>query len=86
MKKNMFTVYESEEVLIECNEIRNNKNDGQPYWERIDENGESCILTIREDKEGKYGLERYPPLSKKKGDLWWEGPYTRGTTVYAYFS
>jgi hypothetical protein len=27
----MFTVYESEEVLIECNEIRNNKNDGQPY-------------------------------------------------------
>jgi hypothetical protein len=25
-------------------------------------------------------------LSKKKGDLWWEGPYTSGTTVYAYFS
>jgi hypothetical protein len=101
LKQNTLTVYEREEVLIECSEITKNKNDGQPYWERFGGNGESCNLTII---EGKYGLKRDPPcltildvqifyflsaseiLSKKKGDLWWEGPYTRGTTVYAYFS
>jgi hypothetical protein len=33
-----------------------------------------------------YYLSASEILSKKKGDLWWEGPYTRGTTVYAYFS
>jgi hypothetical protein len=60
----MFTVYEREEVLIECSEIRNNKNDGQAYWEKIDENGDSCNLTIREDTEGKYGLKRDPPCLK----------------------
>jgi hypothetical protein len=27
-------------------------------------NGESCNLTIREDKEGKYGLKRDPPCLK----------------------
>jgi hypothetical protein len=32
----MLTVYETEEVSIICNEIRNNKNYGEPYWERID--------------------------------------------------
>ena len=60
----MFTVYEREEVLIECSEIRNNKNDGQPYREKIDENGDSCNLIIREDTEGKYGLKRDPPCLK----------------------
>jgi hypothetical protein len=54
----MFTVYETEEVSIVCNEIRNNKNYGEPYWERIDGNGKSCNLTII---EGKYGLKRDPP-------------------------
>ena len=58
MKQDRFTVVEREEVLIECSEIRNNKNDGQPYWQRIDENGEKKSLTI---KEGKYGLKRDPP-------------------------
>jgi hypothetical protein len=57
----MFTVYEREEVLIECSKIRNNKNDGQAYWERIDENGYSCNLTIREDTDGKYRFKRDPP-------------------------
>ena len=60
MKQETFTVYEREEVLIECSVITNNKNDGQPYWEKIDENDESCNLTIREDKEGRYGLKKYP--------------------------
>jgi hypothetical protein len=45
-------------VSIVCNEIRNNKNYGEPYWERIDGNGKSCNLTII---EGKYGLKRDPP-------------------------
>ena len=79
----MFTVYESEEVLIECSEIRNNKNDGQPYWERIDENGESCILTIREDKEGKYGLERYPPCLKILNVQMSDRGYYRCCIVYS---
>jgi hypothetical protein len=30
-----------------------------------------------------YYLSASEILFKKKGDLWWEGPYTRGTTVYA---
>ena len=60
----MLTVYEREEVIIECSVITNNKNDGQPYWKKIDENDESCNLTIREDKEGKYGLKRDPPCLK----------------------
>jgi hypothetical protein len=33
-----------------------------------------------------YYLSPSEILSKKKGDLWWEGPYTSGTTVYAHFS
>ena len=61
MKQAKFIVYETEDLLIKCSEIRNNKNDGQPYWERIDENGESCNMTIKEDK---YCLERYPPCLK----------------------
>jgi hypothetical protein len=60
LKQETFTVYEREEVLIECSVITNNKNDCQPYWEQIDENDESCNLTIREDKEGRYGLKKYP--------------------------
>jgi hypothetical protein len=64
LKQAEFIVYETEDFLIKCSEIRNNKNDGQPYWERIDEDGESCNLTIKEDKENKYGLERYPPCLK----------------------
>ena len=64
MTQTTFTVYETEEVSIICNEIRNNKNYGEPYWERIDGNGKSCNLTIREDKEGKYGLKRDPPCLK----------------------
>jgi hypothetical protein len=71
LKQNILTVYEREEVLIDCSVIRNNNNDGPTYWKKIDENDESCNLTIREDKEGKYHLEN---------------AYTRGTTVYAYFS
>ena len=57
----MFTVYEREEVLIECSKIRNNNNDGQAYWQKIDEKGYSCNLTRREDTEGKYRLKRDPP-------------------------
>ena len=60
----MYTVYEREEVLIEFSEITNNKYDGEPYWEKIDENDESCNLTIREDKEGKYGLKKDPSCLK----------------------
>ena len=57
----MFTVYEREEVLIECSKIRNNNNDGQAYWQKIDQKGYSCNLTRREDTEGKYRLKRDPP-------------------------
>jgi hypothetical protein len=58
LTQNTFTVYETEEVVIGCSKIRNNKNCGEPYWERIGGNGESCNLTII---EGKYGLKSDPP-------------------------
>jgi hypothetical protein len=64
LKQEMLTVYEREEVLIECDEITNNKNDGQPYWEKIDENDESRNLTIRKDEKGRYGLTKDPPSLK----------------------
>jgi hypothetical protein len=61
----MFTVYEREEVLIECSRITHNKNDDQPYWEKIDENDNSCNLIIREGKEGsRYGLKKDPSCLK----------------------
>jgi hypothetical protein len=59
MKQDMFTVYETEEVSIVCNEIRNNKNYGEPYWERIDGNGKSCNLTIIEELFHKYIVRYY---------------------------
>ena len=60
MKQDTFTVYETEEVSIKCNEIKNKKKDDQFFWERIDERDENKNLTIREDKEGRYGLKKYP--------------------------
>jgi hypothetical protein len=61
LKQDTFTVYETEEVSIKCNEIKNEKKDDQFFWERIDERDENKNLTIREDKEGKYRLKRDPP-------------------------
>jgi hypothetical protein len=58
LKQNILTVYEGEEVLIECSVKRNNNNDGPTYWEGIDENGVSCTLKITEDKEDKYDLKK----------------------------
>ena len=61
MKKDTLTDYVSELVSIRCKKIRYKKNDGQLYWEKIDENGESCYLTIREKIEGRFDLETDPP-------------------------
>ena len=83
MKQATFIVYETEDFLIKCSEIRNNKNDGQPYWERTDENGESCNLTIKEDKENKYGLERYSPCLKILNVHMSDGGYYRCCIDYS---
>jgi hypothetical protein len=61
LKQNTFTVYEKELVSIRCEKIENKKENDQPYWEKIDENGESCNLTIIEKIEGRFDLETDPP-------------------------
>jgi hypothetical protein len=48
-------------VAIECN-INYEKEYHPPFWERINEDDEKNILTIREDKKDKYlGLKSDPP-------------------------
>ena len=60
----MFTVYETEEVLIECSKIRNSKNCGEPYWERIVEDDKKHKSTIRLEKGDEFDLETDPPCLK----------------------
>ena len=56
-----FNVDEGNSVAIECN-INYEKKYCTPFWERIHENDETNILTIREDKKDKYfGLKSDPP-------------------------
>jgi hypothetical protein len=64
LKQDRFTVYETEEVSIICNEIRKNKNDGKPYWERIVEDDKKKKLTIRLEKGDGFDLETDPPCLK----------------------
>ena len=64
MTQNTFTVYETEEVLIECSKIRNNKNCGEPYWERIVEDDKKHKSTIRLEKGDEFDLETDPPCLK----------------------
>ena len=61
MKGYAFKVDEGKSVAIEC-KIIDEENYCQPFWERIHENDETNILTIREDKKDKYsGLKCNPP-------------------------
>jgi hypothetical protein len=54
-------VDEGKSVAIECN-INYEKKYCPPFWERINEDDETNILTIREDKKDKYlGLRSGPP-------------------------
>ena len=60
----MFTVYETEEVSIKCNEIRNKKRNDQVFWERIVEDDKKHKLTIRLEKGDEFYLETDPPCLK----------------------
>ena len=56
-----FNVDEGKSISIECKIIYEEKY-GPPFWERINEDDEKNILTIREDKKDKYfGLRSDPP-------------------------
>jgi hypothetical protein len=56
-----FNVDEGNSVAIECN-INYEKKYRPPFWERINEDDEKNILTIRENKKDKYfGLKSDPP-------------------------
>jgi hypothetical protein len=57
LEQDTFTVYESELVSIRCKEIRNNKYDDQPFWQRIDEHNEENNLTITKKIKGRFDLE-----------------------------
>ena len=57
----MFTVYETEEVSIKCNEIKNKKRNDQVFWEWIDENKK---MTRRVKKGDGFDLETDPPCLK----------------------
>jgi hypothetical protein len=57
---------EGNSVAIECN-INYEKEYRPPFWERINEDDEKNILTIREDKKDKYfGLRSDPPYFSKR--------------------
>jgi hypothetical protein len=63
LKGYAFKVDEGKSVAIECKIIDEEKY-GPPFWERINENDETNILTIREDKKDKYlGLKSGPPYN-----------------------
>jgi hypothetical protein len=61
LKQDMFTVYETEEVSIKCNEIKNKKRNDQVFWEWIDENKK---MTRRVKKGDGFDLETDPPCLK----------------------
>jgi hypothetical protein len=61
LKGHTFNVDEGKSVAIECN-INYEKKYRPPFWERINEDDEKNILTIREVKKNKYlGLRSDPP-------------------------
>jgi hypothetical protein len=55
-----FTVYVKELVSIRCEKIRNDKENDQLFWEKVDEH-EKNKLTIREKKKDRFDLEIDPP-------------------------
>ena len=60
MKQNTFTVYENELVSIRCEKIRNDKENDQLSWEKVDEHGK-IKLKINENKKDTFDLETDPP-------------------------
>ena len=60
MKQNTLTVYENELVSIRCEKIRNDKENDQLFWEKVDEHGKNK-LKINENKKDTFDLETDPP-------------------------
>jgi hypothetical protein len=60
LKQNTFTVYENELVSIRCEKIRNDKENDQLFWEKVDEHGKNK-LKINENKKDTFDLETDPP-------------------------
>jgi hypothetical protein len=60
LKQNTFTVYENELVSIRCEKIRNDKENDQFVWEKVDEHGK-IKLTINENKKDRFDFEIDPP-------------------------
>ena len=60
MKQNTFTVYENELVSIRCEKIRNDKENDQLFWEKVDEHGKNQ-LKINENRKDRFDLETDPP-------------------------
>ena len=60
MTPDTFTVYEKELVSIRCEKIRNDKENDQLFWEKVDEHGKNK-LKINENKKDRFDLKRDPP-------------------------
>jgi hypothetical protein len=60
LKEKTFTVYENEEVSIRCEKIRNNKENDELFWRKVDEHGTNK-LKINENKKNRFDLKRDPP-------------------------
>ena len=60
MKHDTFTVYENELVSIRCEKIRNNEENEQHFWEKIDEHGKSKLKITKNIKD-RFDLKRDPP-------------------------
>ena len=60
MKQDTLTVYESELVSIRCKEIRNDKENDEIFWEKVDEHGK-IQLKMNENKKNRFYLKRDPP-------------------------
>jgi hypothetical protein len=60
LKQNTFTGDENELVSIRCKKIRNDKENDQLFWEKVDEHGKNK-LKINENKKDRFDLETDPP-------------------------